>query len=310
MSKPLLRTALAASLLVFVAACQKEADTGTAAVTAPTSATTPDAAIMTSIKLLKSGDIGGLMQNALPAADFAKAKAEWGKDKDQTPITDEDRAKFNETMGKLTAPDAEAKLFAEIEPKLKEFDATYQQQIPMYATMGATTLKGMIQDNQTLSEAERTQAVAAVDALEKWVKGTRFTDPEAVKKVIAIVSKTARDLNLKSLDEARALDYDQSMQKARVAFGGVKDLLAVYGFSLDQTLDSVQAKTLANDGKTANVQLSYTLLGTPLQGTTEMVNVDGRWYGKQTIEKLKEKAAADGAVAAPAAPAPAEPAKG
>ena len=162
----------------------------------------------------------------------------------------------------------------------------------MYATMGATTLKGMIQDNQTLSENERTQAVAAIDALEKWVKGTRFTDPEAVKKVLAIVTRTARDLNLKSLDEARALDYDQSMQKARVAFGGVKDVLAVYGFSLDQTLDSVQAKTLTNDGKTANVQLAYTLLGTPLEATTEMVNVDGRWYGKQTIEKLKEKAIA------------------
>lgn len=317
MSRPLVRAALAASLLVFVAACQKEADNGTAAVTAPTSAGTPDGAVMTSIKLLKAGDIGGLMQNALPPADFAKAKADWGKDKDQQPITEEDRAKFNETMGKLTAPDAEAKLFAEIEPRLKEFDATYQQQIPMYATMGATTLKGMIQDNQTLSEAERTQAVAAVDALEKWVKGTRFTDPEAVKKIIAIVTRTARDLNLKSLDEARALDYDQSMQKARIAVAGIKDVLAVYGFSLDQTLDSVQAKTLSNDGKSANVQIAYTLLGTPLEATTEMVNVDGHWYGKQTVEKLKEKAAADAAapasdVTAPAtdAAAPAEPAKG
>ena len=310
MSRPMLRTVLAASLLVFVAGCQKDADTG-AAVTAPTGAATPEATMMASIKLLKQGDIGGLMQNALPPAEFAKAKADWGKDKDQQPISDEDRAKFNETMGKLTAPDADAKLFAEIEPKLKEFDATYQQQIPMYATMGATTLKGMIQDNQTLSENERTQAVAAIDALEKWVKGTRFTDPEAVKKVLAIVTRTARDLNLKSLDEARALDYDQSMQKARVAFGGVKDVLAVYGFSLDQTLDSVQAKTLTNDGKTANVQLAYTLLGTPLEATTEMVNVDGRWYGKQTIEKLKEKAAQDAAPAATDAPAaaPAEPAK-
>jgi len=300
MSRPMLRATLAASLFVFVAACQKDADQG-AAVTAP-SAATPEATVMTSIQLLKQGDIGGLMQNALPPADFAKAKADWGKDRDDDPISDEDRARFDETMAKLTAPDAEQALFAEIEPKLKEFDATYQQAIPMYATMGATTLKGMIQDNQTLSENERTQAVAAVDAIEKWVKSTRFTDPESVKKVIAIVARTARSLDLKSLDQARSLDYDQSMQKARIAFTGVKDVLAVYGFSLDQTLDSVQAKTLTNDGKTANVQLSYTLLGTPLQGTTEMVNVDGRWYGKQTIEKLKEKAEADATSAtAPAA---------
>jgi hypothetical protein len=307
MFKPLVRATFATVLLVSVAACQKQGEDG--AVSAPAAAAGPDAAILASIKLLKQGDIGGLMQNALPPAEFAKAKADWGKDKDEQPITDEDRAKFSETMAKLTAPDAEQKLFAEIEPKLKEFDAQYQQQIPMYATMGSTVVKNMIQQNQSLSEAERTQAGAAVDALVAWVQNTRFTDPESIKKVLAIVSKSARDMNLKSLDEARALDYDQSMAKARIAFAGVKDALNVYGFSLDQTLDSVQAKVVSNDGKNASVQLHYTLLGAPLDATAEMVNVDGRWYGKQMMEKLKEKAAAAATdtVAAPAPSAPAAP---
>jgi len=303
MFKPMVRATFATALLVSVAACDKQAEN--AAVSAPAAASAPDAAILASIKLLKQGDIGGLMQNALPPAEFAKAKADWGKDKDEQPITDEDRAKFSETMAKLTAPDAEQKLFAEIEPKLKEFDATYQQQIPMYATMGSTVVKNMIQQNQSLSEAERAQAGAAVDALVAWVQNTRFTDPESIKKVIAIVSKSARDMNLKSLDEARALDYDQSMAKARIAFAGVKDALNVYGFSLDQTLDSVQAKVVSNDGKNASVQLHYTLLGAPLDATAEMVNVDGRWYGKQMMEKLKEKAAAASAGEAAIAPAPA-----
>ena len=300
MFKPMVRATFATALLVSVAACDKQAEN--AAVSAPAAASAPDAAILASIKLLKQGDIGGLMQNALPPAEFAKAKADWGKDKDEQPITDEDRAKFSETMAKLTAPDAEQKLFAEIEPKLKEFDAQYQQQLPMYAMAGAGWVKNMIQQNQTMSEAERTQAVAAVDALQAWVVKTRFTDAESIKKVIAIVAKAARDMNLKSLDEARALNYDQSMQKARIAFIGLKDALAVYGFSIDQTLDSIKPQVLSNDGKTASVQLSYTLLGAPLTATTEMVNVDGRWYGKQTIEKLKEKAAEQSAAPAAAAP--------
>ncbi|HEU4662967.1 MAG TPA: hypothetical protein VFS55_02930 [Dokdonella sp.] len=300
MVKPLVRAALAASLLVFFAGCeQKPAET---AVTAP-SAATPDAAILASVQLVKQGDIAGLMQNALPPADFAKAKAEWGKAKDQEPITEEQRTQFNETMAKLTAPDAEQKLFAEIEPKLKEFDAQYQQQLPMYAMAGAGWIKNMIQQAQTMSEAERAQATAAVDALQAWVVKTHFTDPESVKKVIAIVAKAAREMNLKSLDEARALDYDQSMQKARIAVLALKDALAVYGLSIDQTLDSIKPQVLSNDGKTASVQLSYTLLGAPLTATTEMVNVDGRWYGKQTIEKLKEHAA-EQATSTPAVTAP------
>jgi len=210
MFKPLVRATLVAALLVFVAACQKQAENG--AVSTPASAAAPDAAILASINLLKQGDIGGLMQNALPPAEFAKAKADWGKDKNEQPITDEDRAKFNEAMTKLTAPDAEQKLFAEIEPKLKEFDAQYQQQIPMYATMGSTVVKNMIQQNQSLSEAERGQAVAAVDALVAWVQKTRFTDPESELDVPA----AAADVRV-----AYRTTVDQVIQEWKDALGAI-----------------------------------------------------------------------------------------
>lgn len=292
MRMPIARAALAASLIVFVAACgEKPAETAAPAA-APAAVKTegPDAAIQKSIALLKQGDIGGLMQHALPPAEFAKAKADWGKDAE--PVTDEDRKKFAETMTKLTAPDAETALYAEIEPQLKAFDAQYQQQIPMYVSMGSGWLQGMIQQNKDMSEAEKQQALAAINALGAWVQKTRFTDPEAVKKVLAVVTKTARSLNLKSADEARALTYEQSMEKARTGVQGVKEALAVYGFSLDQTLDSVKSEVVSNDGKTAKVKISYTLFDTPLTGETEMVNLDGRWYGKHALDKGKDTAAA------------------
>ena len=44
------------------------------------------------------------------------------------------------------------------------------------------------------------------------------------------------------------------MQKARIALAGVKEALGVYGFSVDQTLDSVKPEVVTNDGKTANGQ--------------------------------------------------------
>src|SRR5690606_20707931 len=113
--------------------------------------------------LLRKGDVAGLMQHALPPAEFAKAKADWNKDQD--PISDEDRQKFAETMGKLTAPDAEAKLFAEIEPQLAAFDAQYQQQIPMYVAMGSGWLQGMVQQNKEMSEEAKQQAIAGINAL-------------------------------------------------------------------------------------------------------------------------------------------------
>ena len=308
MSMRLVRLVLAASLAAFAAGCGDKQPAGTAAAA---NANTPDATIRKSADLLKQGDIAGLMQNALPPADFAQLKADWGKTAEQKQITDEDRRQFQETMAKLTAPDAETKLYAEIEPELAKFDAQYQQQIPMYVAMGSGWLQGMVQQNKNLSDADKQQALAAIGALGGWVQKTRFTEPESVKKVVAITARTARELDIKTLDEARALDFDKAMQKARVALRGFKEALAVYGFSIDQTLDSVKPEVISNDGKSAKVKVTYTLLGTPLSTTADMVNVDGRWYGKETIEHAKEHqreaAAAKSEAAAPAAPLPAEP---
>jgi mRNA-degrading endonuclease HigB of HigAB toxin-antitoxin module len=304
MHKSFVRAALAASLVVFVAGCgDKPAETA-APVAAPASANAPDAAIRKSVDLLKQGDFAALMQNAMPPAEYEKVKADWSKNKDDKPITDEDRQKFAETMGKLTAPNAEQTLYAEIEPQLKAFDAQYQQQIPMYVAMGSSYLQGMVQQSKDLADADKQQALAAITALGNWVQKTRFTEPESVKKVLAIASKAARDVNLKTLDEAHALTFEQSMQKARIVSAAVKDALNVYGFSIDKTLDSVKPEVVSNDGKTAKVKVSYTLFDSPLSTQTEMVNVDGHWYGKNAIDKLH----ASDAPAAPAAPADAAPA--
>ena len=305
MFKPMVRAALAAALLVCVAACGEKSATDTAVVAENTS--TPDGAIRHSAELLKAGDIAGLMAHSLPPADFDKAKADWSKDANESPVTDEDRQKFAETMAKLTAPDAEKTLFAEIEPQLAAFDAQYQQQVPMYVAMGSGWLQGMVQQNKDMTEEAKAQAIAAINALAAWVQKTRFTEPEAVKKVLAIASKAARDMNLKTLDEARALSFEQSMDKGRIAFLALKQALAVYGFSLDQTLDSVKPEVVSNDGKTAKVKVAYTLLDAPLAMEAELVNLDGRWYGKEALEKLAEARAEEAMPAAEVAPA-AEPA--
>src|SRR5690606_37815254 len=179
MLKLKLRAAFAAVLLVALAACAKEPATVTPAEVAK--ADTPEETILLSARLLKQGDFAGLMRHALPPAEFEKAKADGNKDQD--PITDEDRAKFAETMNKLTAPGAEAALFAEIEPQLTAFDAQYQQQIPMSVAMGSGWLQGMVQQNKDMSDEAKHQAIAGINALGAWVQKTRFTDPESVKKV-------------------------------------------------------------------------------------------------------------------------------
>jgi hypothetical protein len=285
MFKNLARVSLATAMTFCVVACSNDSTPS-----APASAGAgPEATIQTSVALAKKGDVAGLIQNMLPPADFERIKVEWNDSKGAAEPSDEDRQKFAEMMAKLTAPNAVETIYSEIEPDIKQFDEQYQQQLPTMVAMGRGYVQGLIQQSEELSAAEKEQANNAIQALGNWVEKTRFTDPALVKKALGVLSETARELDLKSLDEARALTFDQSAPKLQIAFNGVKKLFDVYGFSINDTLDSVKSEVVSTDGNNAKVKIAYNLLGAALTAETDMVKVGDRWYGKDTLDKLKER---------------------
>ena len=296
MSKFLARVSLLAMLAFVVAGCNRDSGSDTAGAKAG-----PQQTVQRSIELTRKGDIAGLIEHMLPPAEFARVKAEWNDRKNDEEPSEEQRQKFAEMMAKLTAPDAVDTIYAEIEPDIRQFDAQYQKQMPTIVSMGRGYLRGLVQQSQELTASEKEQANSVIEALAQWVEKTRFTDPERVRKALAIISETARQLDLKTLDQARALDFDQSAPKMQIAFDGLKKVLEVYDFSIDQTLDSVNTELVSNEGDKASVKISYTLLGTPLETRSEMVRIDDRWFAQDTIDKLRERDAGKAAAVAPAA---------
>jgi len=308
----LTRIALLAALAAAGFGCNQQpaatAPTASApAVAAP--AATPDVAVAMAVKALRDNNLAGLFAASLPPGEYAKLKADWNKDINSEPVSEEDRKQFTETMTKLTAPGAEDKMFAEIKPQLDEMDKQAAQ-IPMMVAMGQGFAQSAIQQNKDLTDAQKTQVSQLLDATAKWAQTTKFTDPALVKSAIAVVCKTARDLNLKSVDEARALSYEQGMQKAGIVLGGVKQVLAVYGLNMDKALDSVKVQTVSANADTAKVKISYTAFDTPFSTESDLVRVDGKWYGKDAIDKWKKHSQEiAGGTAPAAAPAAAETAK-
>lgn len=299
MTRVSIRALLIALLILFVTACNSsDAPDGAAAV-----AQTPEATIRQAADLLKQGDIGAVMRLSTPPAEYERMKAEWAERKAEKPITDEDRQKFADAMTKLTAPDAEQALWAEFEPKLTEYDTAEQQKKPMLLGMGRGWLQGMVAQSESMSDAEKQQTKATIDAFADWVEATRFTDPERIKQVIAIACRVARETGLKTLDEAHAMDFDQTMQTAQIVFLGFKDALAVYDLSLDATLESVKPEVVSQAGDKAQVRIAYDLLGTPLAFETGMERVDGRWYGDKVLEDMRTHQAEAAAAASAAQPA-------
>lgn len=296
MSKALFRLVLVALVAIgLLAACGKQPPAS------PTADTrTPDGAVLAAVRLLKAGDFDGLAQATLPPQDYQAQRADWEREHlAVSDITDEDRRKFAATMQRLTAPDAEQKLFAQLKPQLAAFEQQYKDQVPMMIGIGQTMVGTALDQSADLTAAQKAQAKEALAALAQWAQGVAWTDPAKAQQAIAAICDTARRLDLKTLDEVRALPYAQAMQKYGLAWQGLKRLTAVYGLDLDQVLDSAKAETLANDGQRARLKVTYTLLGKPISSETIMLQRDGRWYDQGVLE-ARAKARAAQTVSAPA----------
>ena len=315
MSIKFVRIGLLAILAATSFGCSQQNPSGSAtnAVVSNASPATPDGAIAATVAALRNNNVGALLDTAMPPAALAKLKADWHDNMNKDPVTDQQRKDFAEHMAKLTAPGAEAQMYAEIEPKLKEFNEKSAQQMPMMIAMGQGFAQSTIKQSKDLNDQQKQQAEALLDAAAKWAQTTKFTDPTLVKGAIAVLCKTARELNLKSIDEVRAMTFDQGMQKAGVVVGGVKQVLAVYGLDMNKALDSVKVTPVSTAGDNAKVTVAYTAFDQPFSTEADLVKVDGKWYGKNAIDqwhKAQQKEISDAAAkaATPADTAPAEPA--
>lgn len=254
----------------------------------------PAKAVDAIVAAMRENRVLEAIQLAAPAAKLDEARAEWKKNMAKEVPSEEDKAEYAAQMSKLTAPDAEQALFAELEPMLAKYETEMAAQMPMMIGMGQGFLMQAVQANEDLDEAQKKQATEVVGALASWLQGVNLADRELAKKAIAITVQAARKIDLPTLDAARALDFDQAMGKAGVAFGALKDVLALYGLDINQTLDSMKTSVISRGDGVAKVSTRFTFLGKPMSTDSEMVEVDGRWYGKESMEKLVSNIAGAG----------------
>ena len=193
-------------------------------------------------------------------------------------------------MTKLTASDAEEQMMTELEPMLVKYDTEMAAQKPMYVGMGQGFAAQSIQENEELSDEEKQQANNALTGAANWINQTNFGDRELARKAVREAITTAKALNMKSLDEVQAMDFETMLGKAGTAFQGVKRILAVYGLDVNKTLQSVKSELVSQDGDKATVKVNFSLFDQPLSFNTEMVQVDGRWYGKKAMEEASKTA--------------------
>ena len=244
----------------------------------------PDEAIESIAANLKGNNIVGLMKAMMPPEAMEKARAEYIEERDAAEITDAERAQFDEMLAKLTSDGAEDAMVAELEPQLASMGA----QLPMMMAFGQMAAASAIQENEELSVDQKSQATDTMNATFKAIQDADVTNPDLMRMAIGKVCDTARSMDLTTLDAFRELSLDDAMGKAGIALGGMKDVLDVYGLSVDSMFDSVKTETISQDGSSATVKVNYEVFGTPQSTDVLMTEVDGQWYVKDLIDQINE----------------------
>ncbi|WP_448096049.1 hypothetical protein [Luteibacter yeojuensis] len=289
-------------LLVLLAACNKQKEApGTPGGGSPEDATRE------SLALLREGKFDLFWKHALPPADFATLRADWPlRNAAQGPIAPEDRAKFEAGVKRLTEPDAEKKLFADLRPALLRFNRDYKDQMPLLSGVGQSMALTAIDQAKDLTLSQKRQLREIVNVVAPWTQTVDWADQAKAKAAIGVLVDTARKTGLSTPEALHAMSFEQSMATWSIAWTGLRRLLDVYGVSIDKSFESVSIDTLESNGGSAHVKITYTVLDKPIQTDATLVLLDGRWYDSDLLQRVRDEHARL-VPPAPAASAPAPP---
>jgi hypothetical protein len=279
---PLLRPALCLLAALLLGACHGKDDP------ARLGGGSPVAAVRTSVDMIKAGDFNALWKHLLPPTDYAHLRADWNlHQRNLAPITAAERERFDQLMQQLNAPDAATRLYAQWQPKLVAMERQYGDQLPILISVGEALAKRAVGRNEYLSDTRKNQVDETLDALLPWAQRAPWFDQAKARQALQLATTTARQLRLRNLDEARALDFDATMSKYAIGYRGLKQVLAIYGLSLDEALESVTLSELSRDGDHAVVRIGYHLQGTALSTDIRLVREHDRWYSEDLLQNVR-----------------------
>jgi len=241
----------------------------------------PHETVLSSVHALRDNDTKSLVYSFLTDEQITTAKAEWEMTRKQAIEPGENEA-FKGFMSQLTAPGAEKALMEQVEPTLAELRPQLTMMVGMFSGMG----QSMVSENDALSPEEKAQASRLLDGIGRTFLTNDLTNVDSARKVIGIVCSAARSLHFDSLASVQALNFDQLLSKGDAILKATKDVLALYGISMDEWLSSFQAETVSQTADAAVVRLHYEFLGVKESTEYNMVKVGKRWVQKETAEAI------------------------
>jgi hypothetical protein len=248
----------------------------------------PVAAVKGLAKALRDDDLLRYSQLSMPPELRKRVEERWHQRLAvAAPPTEAQQKDYARWMQRLTAPDAEAKLYARYDRRMKKFEGELGAQWPLMQATGTIFLNGLIKANDKLSEGEKAHARAVGGALLSWLKPEMVSDRERAKQAIAVLTQTARAVELPTLADTRKLEMDESLEKGSELLKAGKRIARIYGLDLDASLAGVEARVLSAQGEQAIMEVSYPVFGQTVRFEMELLRRNGRWYPADAVRKAE-----------------------
>ncbi len=235
---------------------------------------TPDGAFKANLVSLRNNDIKSLLKNSLSQDQYNELVNEFESNKGKE-FSEQEKMQFEQTMALLTSDGAEDQIMAMIGPQLEQAKAM----MPMMVMMKPQMIEG-IKSNPQIPEGQRDAAAKVVSAMVDWATENDILSEDMTRKAVGVVVQTARDLDMNSLEELKGMSFDQAMNKAGVAVGGLKDVLAVYDISVDDMLDSVEIMDVDTAGDVAKLKMAWEIFGERIEQDVKLVKKNDRWVNE------------------------------
>lgn len=245
------------------------------------SAADPAQQVLNMARMLRSNDLLGLVQAAVPPRAYEEMRTAYELHRIE-PTSESKRAEFAEKLAKLAAPDAVDQLMVELEPQLEEARPKAPSAILM--GLGAAQL-ALLSDESDLTDEQREAFQRALPGFQDWATRTDFLSSSSLREALTLVTDAVRSTGIRDIDQFKSMSFEQAIMQAETLLAAGKEALLIYGLDLDAIADSMQVEVVSMDATTARVRTTVTVFDAPIFAEQDLVRLDGRWYGKQAAKR-------------------------
>lgn len=251
----------------------------------PGAATEPAAAVRQLVQHLHDDDLVGYARAAVPPEQYVQLEQAWAEGHSRWPLTqlplDERLAPL---LATLSAPDAEKDLQRAFRAQIAGQAAGVRQAAQSLGLFGVQYLS----NKPDYSPAQREHYVQLVQALSEWAMVAPLTDPQLARGSIERLARAAREAGVASDEDLGRLGMTAGLERLGPFLRALKQTLAAYGLSLDDTAAGVRVGLVEQNGDQATVRVQYPLGARELDIEVALQRRDRHWYVARTLQKVDE----------------------